>query len=81
MSKPKPYSKIRPGIEHGRSIRLAVSTKADAIRRNEELRAAGVDAHHDVLPDGQLSPLIYGSRGGRKGALRAMGFDPEEANA
>lgn len=81
MSNPKPYSKIRHGIEHGRSIKLAVATKADAIRRNEELRAAGVDARHEVLPDGQLSPLIYGSRKGRKDALRAMGFDPEDANA
>jgi hypothetical protein len=81
MAKPKPYSHIRPGIEHGRSMRFAVASKDAAIKRNEELREMGIDARHDVLPDGQLSMLIYGSRKGRKDALRSFGIDPEDDNA
>lgn len=80
----KKYSKIgmNSGIDsHGQSIRLAVTTREEAIKRNEQLRELGIAAEHPVKADGQLMPLVYRDRQGRKDALKAFGFDPEDANS
>lgn len=78
------YSKIgmNSGFNsHGQSIRLAVTSRKEAIRKNEILRAMGIAAEHVVKNDGDLMPLVYHTPRGRKEALRAHGFDPHEANA
>jgi hypothetical protein len=78
MSKPKPYSKIRPGISHGESIRLAVASKEEAIKRNEELKSLGIAAEHPVRADGQLMPLVYRDRQARVEVAKAFGLPLED---
>jgi hypothetical protein len=80
MAKPQPYSKIRPGIEHGRSMSFAVANSEEAKKRNQEFKEMGIAAHYEIKPNGQIAPLVYESRQGRRDAVKAMGFDPEDHN-
>lgn len=71
----KKYSKIgmNSGIDsHGQSIRLGVASKAEAIKRNEQLRELGIAAEHPVRSDGEIMPLVYRDKKAREEAHRVF---------
>jgi hypothetical protein len=64
---------------HSQSMGLAVTSKEEALRRNEELRQAGIAAEHPIREDGQIMPLEFRDREGRRRAHEAFGVGDFDA--
>jgi hypothetical protein len=74
----KQFFNKKPGV-HSSSMALAVATKEEALRRNEQFREQGIAAEHPIREDGQVMPLEFRDRNGRKQAYRALGVFDQDA--
>lgn len=57
---------------HSQSIGLAVSDVEQARERNEFFRQQGIAAEHPIGKNGELMPLQFRDRNGRREAHRAL---------
>ncbi len=73
----KQFFQKKAGV-HSSSMALAVATREEALRRNEQFREQGIAAEHPIREDGTIMPLEFGDRNARKEAYRALGiYDPD----
>ena len=68
----------RAGV-HSESLGLAVTSREEAIKRNEQLAREGIAAEYRVGKDGDLMPLQFRDRNGRKEAHKSFGVFDRDA--
>lgn len=57
---------------------LATTSRKEAIKRNEYFRQEGIAAHHEIKPDGQISPLVFRTMKGEIEACKALSVPGSE---
>lgn len=74
MAKRSKLEERRRAGEFGRSnVSLAVTSREEAIKRNEFFRQHGIAAEQEVKADGEPMALIYRTARGEEEANRALG--------
>ncbi len=64
---------------HSQSVGLAVSDVQQAHERNEFFRQNGIAAEHPIGKNGEIMPLQFRDRNGRREAHRILGVHDRDA--